>query len=276
MSGPCVAVDGALSKRVIEMTSENSNERYRVRPWYLCIDRSGSMGPKKGQKESESPIAQVNRDLQTLLVDEFHKDDDVREVIRLGVMSFADEARVDVPLCDATHLPKMPELEANGHTSYSAVFRLAREVIQKDYESTTDKWFRPVFALVTDGRPWPETRSAWEPTLADLRSEDWLIHPIFAVFGFGNADESLLESLLGMKSSDRSLCSAPGHNIAFLASKEQTPSLEVHNILRNFQKSVLNSAAARGEVRVEETLGVRILGGDQGDALPDHRSTGQS
>ena len=95
------------------MTSPNVGveERYAVFPFYLCLDVSASM--------SGSPIDSVNQQLP-LLRASVGEDPAIAEVIRMGIVTFSDVAHSVLPLCDLSLVEAVPELSAQGRTSYAA------------------------------------------------------------------------------------------------------------------------------------------------------------
>src|SRR5581483_9848276 len=122
-----------------EMTSASVGveERYSVFPFYICLDVSASM--------AGSPIDSVNQQLP-LLRNSVGEDPAIAEVIRLGIVTFSDAASSVLPLCDLSLVEAVPEVSAQGRTSYAAAFEHLREVIEGDYQSGRsrgDRWYRP-------------------------------------------------------------------------------------------------------------------------------------
>src|SRR5215472_5044289 len=88
-------------------------ERYAVFPFYLCLDVSASM--------AGSPIESVNHQLPLLRAG-VGEDPAIAEVIRLGIVTFSDIAHSVLPLCDLSLVEAVPEVTAQGRTSYAAAF----------------------------------------------------------------------------------------------------------------------------------------------------------
>ena len=80
-----------MAERETRNTEVNTGEGYQIRPFYLCIDVSGSMGPDS-QKSPPWPIDLVNEALDALLAT-LRKEGELSEVIKLGLMSFAESAK---------------------------------------------------------------------------------------------------------------------------------------------------------------------------------------
>ena len=118
-------------------TNVDAQERYSVFPFYLCLDVSASM--------AGAPIDAVNRQLPVLR-SKLGEDPAVAEVIRFGVVTFSDVAHSVLPLCDLSLVEAVPEVAAQGRTSYAAAFDHLRQAIEDDYQhgrERGDRWYRP-------------------------------------------------------------------------------------------------------------------------------------
>ena len=208
------------------MTSVSVEERYSVFPFYICLDVSASM--------AGAPIETVNQQLP-LLRASVGEDPAVAEVIRLGIVTFSDVARSVLPLCDLSLVEAVPEVAAQGRTSYAAVFDHLREVIEEDYQksrSAGDRWYRPAVIFISDGRPTDEPEK-WRSALSRLTAPDWKRRPNILAFGFGEADAEVLATVTESKP-----------NRAFIAAEGAEPARVVPELLAGLIQSIVSSSTS--------------------------------
>lgn len=201
-------------------------ERYAVFPFYLCLDVSASM--------AGAPIDGVNRELP-LLRASVGEDPAIAEVIRFGIVTFSDVAFTALPLCDLSLVEAVPELAAQGRTSYSSAFDHLRRIIEDDYNTgraSGDKWYRPAVVFISDGRP-TDDPERWRAALGRLTDTGWRRRPNILAFGFGDADPSILAEVAG---------SQP--NRAFVADEGAPPSRVVPELMSGLIKSIVSSSAS--------------------------------
>ena len=201
-------------------------ERYSVFPFYICLDVSASM--------SGAPIESVNEQLP-LLRASVGEDPAVAEVIRLGIVTFSDVARSVLPLCDLSLVEALPEVSAQGRTSYAAVFDHLRNVIEDDYQTSRargDRWYRPAVIFISDGRPTDEPER-WRAALERLVDPGWKRRPNLLAFGFGEADAQVLAEITGGKP-----------NRAFIAADGAEPSRVVPELLAGLIQSIVSSSTS--------------------------------
>ena len=212
------------------MTSANADvsvqERYSVFPFYICLDVSASM--------AGAPIESVNEQLPRLRAS-VGEDPAVAEVIRLGVVTFSDVARSVLPLCDLSLVEAVPEVAAQGRTSYAAVFELLRQVIENDYQKSRaagDRWYRPAVIFISDGRP-TDDAERWRAALAHLTDPAWRRRPNILAFGFGEADPEVLAEVTSRLP-----------NRAFIAAEGAEPARVVPELLTGLIQSIVSSSAS--------------------------------
>jgi uncharacterized protein YegL len=212
------------------MTSVSANvgveERYSVFPFYICLDTSASM--------AGAPIASVNEQMP-LLRASVGEDPAVAEVIRLGIVTFSDVARSVLPLCDLSLVEAVPEVAAQGRTSYAAAFDHLRQVIEDDYTKSRaagDRWYRPAVIFISDGRPTDEPEK-WRAALARLTDPTWKRRPNVLAFGFGQADQEILAAVTS---------NLP--NRAFIAAEGSEPASVVPELLKGLIQSIVSSSAS--------------------------------
>jgi uncharacterized protein YegL len=201
-------------------------ERYSVFPFYICLDVSASM--------SGDPIDSVNRQMP-LLRASVGEDPAVAEVIRLGIVTFSDVARSVLPLCDLSLVEAVPEVAAQGRTSYAAVFDHLRQVIEEDYarsRAAGDRWYRPAVIFISDGRPTDEP-DRWRSALDRLTDPSWKRRPNILAFGFGEADAETLAAVTSGRP-----------NRAFIAADGAEPARVVPELLAGLIQSIVSSSAS--------------------------------
>lgn len=239
-----------------EYSIPNTGEGYQIRPFYLCIDVSGSMGADKTGKPPW-PIDVVNQELEALLRT-FHKDIELSEVVKLALISFSDKASVEHSLSKPDKIMSFPKLGAHGNTSYLKPLQLLREVIDQDFrQRKPNKWYRPVVLFITDGYPNQETAPEWGSARDRLLDPKWLPYPIFVVFGFGKANAEVIKALAsGQKYT----------GTALMAEDSETPVNQITRIMTTLQQSIIKSAEEPSQVAIE-TEGLLVLSTAKQDDL---------
>ena len=201
-------------------------ERYSVFPFYLCLDVSASM--------AGGPIDSVNQQMPALR-SRIGEDPAVAEVIRLGVVTFSDVARSVLPLCDLSLVEAVPEVSAQGRTSYAAVFDHLRTVIEEDYSKSRaagDRWYRPAVIFISDGHP-TDDNERWKSALSRLTDSTWKRRPNILAFGFGEADSEVLAEVTENRP-----------NRAFLADEGSDPAQVVPELLSGLIQSIVSSSTS--------------------------------
>jgi uncharacterized protein YegL len=156
-------------------------------------------------------------------------------VIRLGVVTFSDVARSVLPLCDLSLVEAVPEVSAQGRTSYAAVFDHLRNVIEEDYSKSRaagDRWYRPAVIFISDGHPTDET-DRWKSALARLADPAWKRRPNILAFGFGEADANVLAEVADYRP-----------NRAFIAAEGADPAKVVPELLSGLIQSIVSSSTS--------------------------------
>lgn len=166
----------------------------RVLPTYIVCDTSESM-------EGEA-IQQVNLGLANL-IQKIRAEEELGHEMRLCIIEFNTEARVAFPMQKVDARTAAPTLRASGITKYNKALTTLGDQIKTDYQAfrtNRDKVVRPVVFFFTDGVPsddrgYPlENHSEWTNVLETTQSWNLLSPRIFA-FGFGNANEEILQRL---------------------------------------------------------------------------------
>jgi uncharacterized protein YegL len=156
---------------------EAATELYTIFPVFLLIDVSASM--------AGGPIEAVNAALPGLKT-EMLSNPTVGEIARVAVLTFSDEGRTVVPLCDLADAD-IPEIMVEGGTNFAAGFRELKKAIDSGMASLPKGTpvYRPVVFFMSDGDH--NATDHWEAALGQLRDKSWKFAPEIVAFGFGNA-----------------------------------------------------------------------------------------
>ena len=83
----------------------------------------------------------------------------VADKTRFSIVSFSDDARVDLPMSDLSDVTKMPVFTPRGGTSYAKAFSLLRQQIANDVaqlKADGFRVFRPAVSLQRRGTYRPQ------------------------------------------------------------------------------------------------------------------------
>lgn len=216
-----VQVDSSDEARDIELVGH-------LIPIFIIADRSGSMNGE--------PIAAVNRELQALATGLVNHPL-AGALTRLEVISFADDARVDLEMEEVVNAHgHMPHLFAGGRTSLAAALDLAAseiaprcEALRHPNRETTVSVNRPTAFVFTDGQP-TDPESQWRNALGRMTdlSNKWRANIV--AFGIGAADPTVIAAL------------PQGHGAAFMANRGEDTTTSIDAILRAILGSVVQTA----------------------------------
>jgi uncharacterized protein YegL len=156
---------------------------------------------------------------------------EVSSTAYVGLVSFADDARVELPLTRlADPATEVPDLACRGNgTNYSAAFVAALQQFRSDLPALTDgpqghrQVFRPTIYMVTDG--YPNVGGDWRAPLRELRTRSW--RPNIFAFGYGEADRAVVREIAS-------------EGCAYFASDGQTPDAMFDAILQVIMRSVMD------------------------------------
>ena len=160
----------------------------KLLPFYLVIDVSYSM--KGGKLKSANQILPE-------VVDALAQNPILSDKVRIGLIDFSDDARVQLPLQDVLE-PNLtlPELKARGGTSYAAAFRLLRTEIAANIAQLKADGFlvhRPAVFFLSDGAP-TDKDPEWRSAFADLTGDK--AYPNVIPFGVDAADPRTMQALI--------------------------------------------------------------------------------
>jgi uncharacterized protein YegL len=168
------------------MSEFSDVERHPIFPIFLLLDVSLSMqGP---------PIDAINIALPELKR-AIEEDPTTGELARVGLITFADSARLAIPLSDLADV-QLPCVKAEGrYTNFADAFASARKYIESGVKNMGKgtRFFTPVIFLITDGRHnWHED---WRSAHARILDRSWKFRSEIVVFGFGSASPEEIRAL---------------------------------------------------------------------------------
>jgi len=158
-----------------------------VLAFYIVIDVSYSMDQNGGLAEANGILPKV--------VDAISLSPTLGDAVRLGLIDFADDARVQLRMGDVRDTDHMPQLVARGGTSYASAFQLLRQEIEKDVDQLKGdgfKVYRPAVFFITDGEP-TDDAGHLRQTFAELTDPAFRARPNIIPFGVGSATKEALD-----------------------------------------------------------------------------------
>jgi uncharacterized protein YegL len=176
-------------------TPNPAGDRGLILTFYILVDVSASM--------SGQPIKAVNEMLPEV-IDAIESSPTLGDVVRLGAIDFADDARVVLRLGDLRDVNTIPTFTTRGSTSYAAGFRQVRKDIESDLaqlKSDGYKVYRPAVFFITDGGPTDQI-SDLGAAFADLTDKSFRGRPNIIPFGVGSATKANLDPWVFPKPSD--------------------------------------------------------------------------
>lgn len=148
-----------------------------VWPFYIVCDVSSSMHrPRKGREQEKTPYDAMLEGLHDLI--DFTLDHvEASDIAHLGVLTFADEAQISLPLTKMKMRFQIPPLPKGTFTNYAKAFSTTARVVATDVAALERKGAtvrRPTVFFITDGNPEvdgnPQSRAAWGPPLRELQA----------------------------------------------------------------------------------------------------------
>ncbi len=155
--------------------------RERILPIYIVCDESASMADNGG-------IDAINTSLPELHA-RIASDPLANDMTRIGLIAFAEDAEVLVPLARAADIDDMPGVKARGSRNYGEVFRMLKTLISQNIANLrADGYqvFRPAVFFITGGEP---TDSDWRDSHRELTDRVSNPHaPHIIAYGVDTAD----------------------------------------------------------------------------------------
>lgn len=161
---------------------EDTTELYPVFPVFILIDVSASM--------AGGPVEAVNSALPDLKR-ELLSNPTVGEIARVAVVTFSDEGRTVLPLCDLA-TAEIPEIMVEGATNFAAGFRAVKQAIESGMAILPKGTpvYRPVVFFMSDGEH--IAREDWTLAHGQLVDRSWKYAPEIVAFGFGEANDETI------------------------------------------------------------------------------------
>jgi uncharacterized protein YegL len=184
-------------------------------------DESASMRPH---------IGELNRGLLDLQ-DALQRDPHAASKVRFSVIGFSDDAFTFLEPADLRTAPQLPELTAQGGTSYCAAFDQISYRISVDIPRLKGHGFsvhRPVVFFLTDGAP--TDRQDWRAVRTRLLSQP--AAPNILAFGIGDADPAVVGEI------------ATQPDFALVADRRMDTGAAVTEFLTSLTQSVISSGNA--------------------------------
>jgi uncharacterized protein YegL len=226
-----------------------SEDKAKLLPFYLIADVSYSM---------EGENLQAVNDIMPTLVDALAQNPILSDKVRFGLIDFADDAQVQLPLCDLLDPDLvLPGLTARGGTSFAAAFRLLRKQIEFDVSQLKGDNYsvhRPAVFFLSDGSP-TDMDDEWRAAFQELTEYDrqtgvgFAMYPNMIPFGVANADPHIMQSLIHPASGTKQMR-------MFMMDKGNKAAEAIRAMAEILITSVLNS-------------GMGMANGASGIALPD-------
>jgi uncharacterized protein YegL len=188
---------------------------------YFVADESGSMGPN---------IGELNEGLASLH-DALQRESFAAAKVRFSVIGFSDTAFTYLEPSDLRLLQGMPELTAQGMTSYAAAFDQLAYRISVDIPSLKAQGYtvyRPAVFFLTDGLP--NGQEDWRASRARLLAQP--AAPNMLAFGIGDADAATVAEL------------ATKPNFAFVAARGVDAGAAISEFVTSLTQSVISSGQA--------------------------------
>jgi uncharacterized protein YegL len=206
-----------------------TTELFTVFPVFLLVDVSASM--------SGGPIEAINKALPEMQ-HEMRSNPTVGEIARIGLVTFSDESRVAIPLCDLADA-HLPELVVEGGTNFAEGFRGARQAIESGMTSLQKGTpvYRPVVFFMSDGAH--QAREDWTPALKQLRDPNWKFAPEVVTFGMGDAQRESLQRI--------------ATRYAFMA-KDRDPVTQVREIMNALIGSIRTTSTSLADPSKQQGL----------------------
>ena len=217
-----------------------SNDDIQILPFYLVADASYSM--------SQDGKLDTLNGLLPQLRDELVRNPVVGDMVRFGLLDFADDATVVLPLTDIRSIEVLPTLEPRGSTSFAAAFGLLRQQIEADYAQLNADGFtikRTTAVFLSDGAP-TDDEVVWRQAYDELTVFDAETHTGFRLFpnlipiGIGDAEREVLSSLRHRKEGNAAMP-------ALFMQDGGNPAKAIAEMIPLLIRSIVNSSLAAAD-----------------------------
>jgi uncharacterized protein YegL len=241
--------------------SEESPEVFRVLPFYLVCDVSGSMAGEA--------IRGLN-DVLPVLRDAVNGNPVIADVVELGIITFNDSPRVVMTLGNIEE-GAVPQLSAGGGTKFGPALVEVRRQIEQDVarlKASGLKVWRPVVFFLSDGAPndgdWENSFRALTQYSAETDS-GFKEYPMVVPMGLGHASEAVLRQMIH-----------PQERSKLYMVRDQSDAAravaEMADVMLSSMIASVSSAQAGGDIHVLPTrkqlpAGIAVYGYEGGNEL---------
>ena len=236
-----------------------STDQEEAWPFYIVCDVSASMRNQTGGRHGGLTPFEAMEDALNELVD-FAEDHVVAsDIAHLGLITFADDAKVVMPLRRLSEGVSVGTLPKGTYTNYAEAFSTLSDVIEADLQRLAHSKLtvkRPTVFFITDGKPQVssggQSRELWEPPLRRLHS--------FAAPRTGKQDVPIAVIALGFEGANceilRAVANEPG--VAFIAEAGVASTNELMSqLISSILDSVVNTLI-EGDVVFSPPRGLKL------------------
>lgn len=241
------------------LSEERSGER-AAWPFYIVCDVSASMHGKPIDRPDEPTPYEAMLESLHELVDFAEENVQAADLAHLGLLTFADDAEVVLPIRRVRDGISLETLPKGNFTNYEKVFAKLADVVDADIkrlQSSNLTVKRPAVFFITDGWPEvdgrPQPRELWEPPLRKLHAlaapRDRRDVPVAVVaLGFEGADVGNL----------RLIAQAPG--VACIAEAGVASPYELMSSLFTAILVSVTKSTAEGDLVFSPPRGMKLCG----------------
>lgn len=157
-----------------------------ILPVYVVVQTSQSMSPVEHE---------LNKALRGLVAAVAGRPV-TEELVRLSVITFADQPTVTLEMSNRTAHYAMPPVRIGGRANLASMLDMLRDQIGRDVGSLKEsgRVLRPMVFLLANGRT-VEPSAAWTEAADRLTDRRWPLHPHVIAYGIGDANEQVLRRL---------------------------------------------------------------------------------
>lgn len=211
-----------------------ADDQYMTLAFYIVVDVSYSMLESGAIVAASGLLPQVHAAVTSEPI--------IADVVRLGMIDFSDDARVQVRLSDLRDVTTFPELKERGGTSYAAAFQLLRQEIERDIKqlkADNFKVYRPIAFFITDGQP-TDSDTALSAAFAELTDPSFRYRPNIIPFGVGDVTKTALEKWRFPATGEKQMHS-------FVAKDGDDPARAINKAAKILISSILASAGSMND-----------------------------
>lgn len=198
-------------------------------PFYLVVDVSLSMVENGGLTAANKIVPKL---IATVVGDPV-----LGDKIVVGLIDFAGESTVVMPLGNLLDVERVPELTGRGSgTSYSAALVKLKETIAADVKqlhADNKATYRPLVFFVSDGQPWEG--DDWPVAFDDLTT-NFQYRPNIIPFAINEADPKTMAQLVYPKGPDSQMR-------LFVQSNDADPGTAIAGMAQVLLRSLVRSGS---------------------------------